>query len=275
MPFREAGRSFYEGYFQVRKSMKPTLSSAHRRFLKTERSFVKGIRTLDVGCNTGDVMVELQKKGCEVWGVDIDANAINFAKKYFGLRHVYAMSSSNFFRLPDLPKFDLITFFELIEHLEDPVGFVHDVVKFLKPGGRVVLSTPSRERFFATSISSDPPPAHLTRWNEVAITNLFKGTGCEFDKAIYVDQMKLLVEAFSRKLAMGLVTKTARAFKDKRINTEDATVVGGNMVTKMVHAGAYMKNYLFGGLPAGFFFLLGKITGRKNGDMIVWMRRHA
>ncbi len=253
--------------------MKPTLNSVQRRFLKVEHGLAKGVRTLDVGCNAGDLMAALEERGCEAWGVDISENGVKFAKKYFGLQHAYAISSEDFFRLSDLPQFDVITLFEIVEHVEDPEGLVRGAAKLLKPGGTLVLSTPSRERFFVTSISSDPPPGHLTRWNEAAIINLFRGTGCKFEKSDYVDEMRLLVYAFAEKFAMGLVKKTAKTFKDKKIDEEDATAVGGNAITKAVHIAAYIKNYAIGGIPAGICFLFGKLTGRKNGDMIIWLKK--
>ncbi len=257
IPFAEAGRGYYEGFTHVSHG----LSAAQK---KTLAAGVHG-RALDIGCQTGEFMSALKSGQCEVWGVDIDENAVAFARQHYGLDRAFAADMSEFLKRSDLPAFDLITAFELIEHIADPVGFMRQLEKRLAPGGRIVISTPSRERYFAQSISSDLPPAHVTRWNEKAITNMLRGTGLAVAEVRYVDALKLLAEAFCRRVSFNLVKKAADFSGGSK--TAEATTL-----TKIVHAGAKVKNYTIGGIPGGFFWILGKLTGKKNGDMVIWIR---
>jgi len=274
IPFKNPGIEHYERDYIVRDTMEPKLLYGyHKHFLKIHKDFLQGFKILDLGCGTGDLIAELQKRGCEVWGVDIDKNAVNFAKKYFNLENIYAMSCDEFFKLPNLPKFDLIMFFELIEHLDNPLEFIQNVKKLLKEDGTIVLSTPSRERILVNLWDADFPPHHLTRWNEKAISNLFKKINFRIVQISYVDKMKFLFESLNDKLRLGLVLKTAKISKSKEIDDKEKGVVGGTILTRIVHFGAYIKDYLLTGIPAIFLLLFGKLTDRKNGDMLIWLKR--
>jgi len=274
VPFKNPGVKHYERKYIVRDIMKPQfLYGYHKHFLKIQKNFPKGARVLDLGCATGDLIAELKDRGCEVWGVDLDKNAVNFAKKYLKLENVYAMSCDEFFKLPNLPKFDLIIFFELLEHLDNPLEFIQNIKKILKEDGTIVMSTPSRERILANLWQSDFPPHHLTRWNENAIFNLFEKIGFKITRICYVDQLKFLLESLNDKLRLGLVLKTAKISKNKRIDEKEKGIVGGTILTRIVHFGAYLKDYLITGIPAIFLLLVSKLTNHKNGDMLIWLKK--
>jgi SAM-dependent methyltransferase len=271
MPFKNPGKEWYEscaGYV-VQNIEKPKLRRGyHKQFLKIYKNFSKGTKVLDLGCGRGEFLAELQKRGYEVWGVDFDRNAIEVAKNHFGLKNVFALSFDEFFQLPNLPKFDIITFFEVIEHLDNPLEFIQSVNKLIKEDGLIVLSTPSRERMLVNAIKADFPYHHLSRWNESAISNLFKKINFKIIRVDYVEQFQFLLDALSEKFRFGLVMKTVKFSKDKNDIVPKAT-----FLTKIVHLGAYLKDYILFGIPAFVLFLIGKLTRRKNGDMLIWLKR--
>jgi SAM-dependent methyltransferase len=274
IPFKAPGLEHYERAYIVRDTMNPKLLyDYHKHFLKIHKNFPKSTKVLDLGCGTGDLLAELKKRGCKVWGVDIDKNAINFVKKYFKLENAYPMSAEEFFRLPNLPKFDLIMFFEFLEHLDNPLDFIENVKKLLKEDGVIILSTPSRERIFANLFGCDFPPHHLTRWNEKAISNLFKKIDFEIIRISYVDQLKFLLESLNDKIRLGLVFKTAKISKSSKINDREKGIIGGTFLTRIIHFGAYLKDYLITGIPAIFLLLISKLMGYKNGDMLIWLKK--
>jgi len=270
MPFKNPGAEYYKRNYIVENVI---LYGYHKHFLKTHKSFSKGTRVLDLGCGTGGFIAELQKKGCEVWGIDIDKNAIDFIKKYFKLENVFAMSFDEFFKFPNLPKFDVITFFEVIEHLDNPLEFIQNASKLLKEDGIIVLSTPSRERTLVNQLESDFPPAHLTRWNKEAIFNLFGRFNFNIIRISYINKFKIIFNTMSEKFNFGLVMKTMKTSKNKEIGDKESIVIKGTPLTKIVHLGAYFKDYLLWGIPAIVLFLIGRITGRKNGDMLIWLKK--
>lgn len=137
-------------------------------------------KILEVGCGEGYFLFLAIKHGFEVIGLDFNEKAIKVAKKKLPLCKIYPWTLEEFLRKFPEEKFDAICFFHLLEHLEDPVGFVSNIKKILNQGGFVIFSLPSTKRieFFISGREKwDYPPHHLTRWNSIAVEKLFKITG--------------------------------------------------------------------------------------------------
>ncbi|PIN96077.1 hypothetical protein COU39_02655 [Candidatus Micrarchaeota archaeon CG10_big_fil_rev_8_21_14_0_10_60_32] len=115
--------------------------------LERTLAFVKGKRVLDVGCWTGEYTAEIARKSKgEVIGVDVLPSAVAKARKRqprlrFEVRDVL--------RKPFPPNsFDCITFLEVIEHVDNPAGYLRAFHRMLKPGGILVISTPNAGSYF-------------------------------------------------------------------------------------------------------------------------------
>jgi SAM-dependent methyltransferase len=182
MPFKSPGVKYYKSTSEIRYYQKPE-RFYHKVFLKRHR-FSPSTKILDLGCGTGEFLNEL-KKSCEVFGVDINETATNVAKNVFKIKNIYPMSCEEFFNLPDLPKYDVITFFEILEHLDNPREFINKIKLLLKPNGFIAMSIPSRERFLANFCRWDFPPGHLTRWDRKSIQNFLQNNGFSFQIVLY------------------------------------------------------------------------------------------
>jgi 2-polyprenyl-3-methyl-5-hydroxy-6-metoxy-1,4-benzoquinol methylase len=160
-PLKHPGESFYDaplfrrGRLQWRQKM----------FLK-HPPITKG-RVLDIGCGLGNFVVALDRKfpNIEAWGIDIAPNMVEFIKENYGIKNVYAADLKDFLKRTDLPKFDAITMFELIEHVESPNELLQDIKKLLAPGGYVIISTPNMDRLTGIYEDEDLPPHHFWRWH--------------------------------------------------------------------------------------------------------------
>ncbi len=131
---------------------------------------------LDVGCGVGNFLAYAERQGWEGWGIDFDPDAIDAGRSTFGLTRLEVASVEEFkLRHPAL-RFDLITFFDVFEHLDNHAQFIASVSELLKPGGHIALSTPYRHawRFL---IPADLPPRHLTRWDEASLTTMLQRHG--------------------------------------------------------------------------------------------------
>jgi len=115
-------------------------SSARYEFAR--KIFKKGTKVLDVGCGTGYGSSLLAKK-CKVFAIDINEEAINFARKHYSNRIKFRVAKTE--RLPfKNQEFDAICSFEVIEHIEKVDRMLKEIYRVLKNGGKFVLSTPNR-----------------------------------------------------------------------------------------------------------------------------------
>ncbi len=263
MPFENPGAEWYgkSNRYEIIDILKPKIyKEYHKRFLSIYKNFPQNTKVLELGCGTGEFLAELQKRGCQVWGVDFDKNAIKVAKKYFDLKNVFALSFDDFFQRRDLPQFDVITFFEVIEHLDNPLEFIQNVKKILKPDGKIILSTPCRDRFLVGLAHWDFPSHHLTRWNKTAISNLFQKINFSISQIDYVGEFRTLVAAFNEKFRLRLVNKVTKVSAQKEKM---------NILPKLIHFGATLKEYIIGSIPAFFLWVVGKIRKRNQGTMLI------
>lgn len=104
-----------------------------------ERRLGRRGRLLDVGCALGDFMVEAERAGWLAEGVELSEFAGARARAR-GLRvHVGELERSGL----AAGSYDVITLYDTIEHLEDPVGTLREIRRLLVPGGLLHLVTPN------------------------------------------------------------------------------------------------------------------------------------
>ncbi|MCP5051475.1 MAG: class I SAM-dependent methyltransferase [bacterium] len=110
-----------------------------RRSLKQLHKFAQPPgKLLDVGCYTGIFMQVASDAGWETEGVELGAWAAKIAAES-GIGTVYNVPLSEV-PLPD-GYFDVITIWDVIEHLTDPGQLLRDAYRLLKPGGVLAVST--------------------------------------------------------------------------------------------------------------------------------------
>jgi 2-polyprenyl-3-methyl-5-hydroxy-6-metoxy-1,4-benzoquinol methylase len=98
-------------------------------------------RVLDVGCSTGYLAERLQQHGATVVGLDVDERSAELARGHCVEVHVGDVETME---LPFEPgSFDAVVCGDLIEHLRDPQAMLVRLRPLLRPGGRLVLSTPN------------------------------------------------------------------------------------------------------------------------------------
>ncbi len=113
------------------------------RYLLADRVLPGGV-IIDVACGTGFGTARLARPGRDVVGIDISADAIEFAQKYYGRDRVrFVAADATELPLPD-SSVDGVSSFETIEHLTEPDAFLSELARVLRRGGRLVLSTPER-----------------------------------------------------------------------------------------------------------------------------------
>lgn len=100
------------------------------------------LRVLDVGCAQGTLALLLAERGHSVLAVDIRPQFLEYAKSRYTEGDVRFMSANAL--EDDIPgDHDLIFANQVIEHLVYPAQFLSRLQRLLKPGGRLVATTPN------------------------------------------------------------------------------------------------------------------------------------
>ncbi|MDD2785432.1 MAG: class I SAM-dependent methyltransferase [Patescibacteria group bacterium] len=141
---------------------KPRLEDEHRARYEYAINLAKGLDVLDIACGTGYGTYELSGKANSVKGVDISQESINYAKSHYQQPNLDFIQASACDPLFSAERFDLITSFETIEHLnqEQRQVYLTNLRTWLKPEGILLLSTPNKR---VTSPYTDKPlnPFHI------------------------------------------------------------------------------------------------------------------
>jgi len=97
-------------------------------------------RLLDVGCGNGRFLAQMRELGWEVVGTEPDPEAVRIAKERFGLEVFQGTLEET--RFPE-DSFDVITMNHVIEHVPNPIELLAKCRQILKPGGKLVVTTPN------------------------------------------------------------------------------------------------------------------------------------
>jgi 2-polyprenyl-3-methyl-5-hydroxy-6-metoxy-1,4-benzoquinol methylase len=157
----EVRRRYGESYLSYETANEPAflrlqeLALADAGFYDLEKTLLPGEggkgpgekpRVLDIGCATGALLAALADRGWDAWGVEIAAPQAAYARRERKLRVWELPLEENRF---DPNSFDVVLASHLIEHLNDPAGFIAEVRRVLKPRGRFFVTTPNITGFQA------------------------------------------------------------------------------------------------------------------------------
>ena len=137
-------------------------------------------RILDVGCGTGANLLMLSKYG-EAEGVDISEDALAFCRER-GLDRVRLGAGE---KLPyDDGTFDLVTAFDVVEHMDDDLAGLREMRRVLRPGGRVLLFVPT---FMFLWGLQDEVSNHRRRYRLPELRRVLEQAGFEIERTTYAN----------------------------------------------------------------------------------------
>mgnify|MGYP000893696794 CR=1 FL=1 len=145
----------------------------------------KGGKILDIGCATGVFLKEMKDHGWDVYGVEPSSFAADVAINQLGLNVFNGyLAEANF----DDNFFDIITLWDVFEHLPDPVENLLIIKRLLKPDGNLIIATPNtnswERKIFEQYWAGWDIPRHYHIFSEVSIEQLLKEHGMQVDKLI-------------------------------------------------------------------------------------------
>jgi len=154
------------------------------RFKKNDYSI------LDIGCGDGRYLelmykkFKLKKSNCH--GLDFKNKKLETLKK-----EGYKISYENFVKYNKKKKFDIITMFHVIEHVQSPEFYLKKIRKLLKPGGSLVVETPNYDsldaRIFKNSFwGGYHIPRHFVLFNDKNLIKFSKKMDFNIKKKFFL-----------------------------------------------------------------------------------------
>lgn len=128
-----------------------------RRWVRRVARRRGGGRWLDIGCSAGFVMKAAQEAGFEAYGCDVEAAGVRHARERLGLTRA-AVGTLQAQGYP-AGLFDVVSLYDVIEHVPDLHGFLEEILRVLAPGGLLDLRTPD--------VGHWRVPARLERWDAI------------------------------------------------------------------------------------------------------------
>ncbi len=160
-------------------TISPITIKRYGELLETFEPFKKTGNILDVGCGNGHFLSEAKKRGWKVFGTEYTDTAMEICRKKDITMFQGKLNPKDFGDL----QFDVITSFEVLEHINNPQEEINNFNQLLREGGVVYLTTPnfdSLSRYWLKDKwSIIEYPEHLCYYNSVTLNNLFKNSGFE------------------------------------------------------------------------------------------------
>lgn len=165
-----------EFYLPTAQYRKETLYE--RKIRQIEMRKEKG-RLLDFGSSTGYFMLAALEHGWDVSGIELNPFGVEWATKELALKNVYnrSLDECRF----DEEQFDVITMWDVLEHLPEPLPVLRELLRYLKPDGLLVIETSHFDCFETevlgvenTNLAGD---MHVMHFTKKAIDHLLSRAG--------------------------------------------------------------------------------------------------
>jgi 2-polyprenyl-3-methyl-5-hydroxy-6-metoxy-1,4-benzoquinol methylase len=159
-----------------------------------------GSRLLEIGCGAGNLLLQATVHGSYPMALDLSMQALTFVRSRLEEATLSTEAPGDFactqavgelLPLADA-SFDCILLSEVIEHLEAPQISIREAVRVLRPGGRLLITTPNYRSFWPLMewtidrLNMAPKMAgeqHISRFHLSSLKKMFVDSGLEIEYA--------------------------------------------------------------------------------------------
>lgn len=131
---------------------------------------------LEIGCGTGTFTDLMLAAGHEVTAVDINPAYAAFARSRFSHRSGATVMEGDATKMTWTSPFGTVVALDVLEHIEDDVGFLKRLGACLNPGGRLVVKVPAGEWLYSPM---DAAIGHFRRYTKKTLRRAFEAA--DFD----------------------------------------------------------------------------------------------
>jgi 2-polyprenyl-3-methyl-5-hydroxy-6-metoxy-1,4-benzoquinol methylase len=178
IPTQEELNNYYKVYaYNGELNISPLTIKSYHILLDEFEKYRKTNKLIDVGCGAGYFLEEAKKRGWEVYGTEYSDKAVEVClKKGINIKKG-KLNASEF----DGAEFDVITSFEVLEHINNPNEEIQEFKKLLRKGGLFYCTTPnfnSLMRYYLKSkYNAIKYPEHLSYYTKNTLKLLLTNNG--------------------------------------------------------------------------------------------------
>lgn len=158
------------------------VETMYRKIVGQMERFIKPGELLEIGSAYGYFLNQARKKGWKVSGIELSKNARASCEREFGIQAFEGPLNE----FDSSQKVDSVVFFDVLEHLHDPMKTLLDIHSMLKPGGLLVIAVPNSASWVLNFLGSrweDLQRAnsgeHLYFFNIETLSKILEKTGFE------------------------------------------------------------------------------------------------
>ena len=182
-------KAFFEGRW----------SDIYDNFLEINKDLKKGNSILDIGCGWAQAQLFFKEKGFDCYGFDPAIEAVEYGcKKGLNIKHA-GLDGMDVF---ENKKFEMVTMFNVLEHLANPSQTINQIKEILQPNGILAIDVPNEFNDFQT-VGRDvhglddwwvAPPNHLNYFSKDSLVKFLvsHGFSVEISESSFPLEMFLL-----------------------------------------------------------------------------------
>lgn len=163
---------------------------------KLRLSFIKKYKTsgdlFDLGAGWGHFMLAGIEMGYNVYGIEISEQPYLYSKNDLKL----PVDHIDFFDMKEDKKFDVVTLWDVLEHIDEADKFVEKIARVTKPDGILVLQVPQIDSYFAKKHKDNWKMMgldHVNYFGKDTITMLLEKHGFKVEKIKSSFELKLFI----------------------------------------------------------------------------------
>lgn len=147
------------------------------------RQMAAGARVLDVACGVGygSHMLATRSDCASVTGMDLSPEAVAYGRQFYAHPKITFLEGDCTRTGLDAGAIDVVVSFETIEHIPDAEAFLREGRRVLKPGGRLIGSTPNQELL---PFKPESFPFHVRHYLPSELTALLGGCGFAIEQVV-------------------------------------------------------------------------------------------
>ncbi len=259
--------NIYKGLFNSKSLNKPPPVdfTSYKDFFKLIKRYRENNLLLDVGCFRGYLLSGAREQGWQVKGTELSEQAAACARKDYDLDiHTGSLADANYRE----NLFDVVSMFDVIEHLTDPVEYLKEVRRILRPGGLLYIETPNFNSitryclgkhwsiffpwhlYYFTSrtlarlvnkVSLDVISVRAVDWGPISTSNAYRDLNSSDNTSLHSSPTKMIPGRYRKVLKPYYLS----GMKVVNLPVKCLSIVGVNIGTKLI-------------------LMAGKIQGRAN-----------